>query len=410
MLWSRKATPTHERTRHAGIDLTSSRILGVSVGSGKVRPFVFGGQSEELPLFIALDRRSPEVGRAGYSLCRKIPHTVCSNFLPDLAQSREWRFGRHVLTPESALELALLKIREPILAESETAVLALPAYLAPVQVSRVVAAATKTKFPLKGTAIGPLALVAMRAALGSTGKPVTIEEPPPADWVIRMRRTTEGPGVVVVVDVDEYALSAVVVAVERDKVRLLSAADWPRFSQKAWKDRLLDSVSDRCVRLCRRDPRDSADAEQSLFEQLDEALDRVRAGQRVNLTVRTAHWFQDVPLQPEEFDAHCSVLARGASEAIREMLAETSLPVPPREIWLTHEANRLPGLFQAIHQGSHEGTSLEALPRGAVAHAAAALVPRWLTGELPRAHLDSVIPLPAVRTDGVGEKPKTSRK
>jgi hypothetical protein len=410
MLWSRKPTPTHERTRHAGIDLTASRILGVSIGSGKVRPFVFDGQSHELPLFIALDRRPPEVGRVGYSLCRKLPHTVCSNFLPDLGQAREWRVGRHVLTAESALELALLKIREPILAESETAVLALPAYLVPAQITRLLAVAARTRFPLKGTAVGPLALVAMRAAVGSTGKPVTLEEPPTPEWVIRLRRTTDGPGAVVVIDADEYALSAVVVAVERDQVRLLSSAHWPRFSYKAWKDRLLDSVSDRCVRLCRRDPRDSADAEQSLFEQLEDALDRARTGQRISLTVRTAHWFQDVVLQPEEFDGQCTVLAKGAAEAIREMIAEVGLPVPPREIWLTHEANRLPGLYQAINSNSHEGTTLEVLPRGSVAHAAALLVPRWLTAELPRAHLDSAIPLQGVRTDGVGEKPKTSRR
>jgi hypothetical protein len=409
MLWSRKPTPTHERTRHAGIDLTASRIMGVSVGSGKVRSFVFDGEAEELPLFIALDRRSPEVGRAGYSLCRKMPHTVCSNFLPDLAQAREWRVGRNVLTPESALELALNKIREPILAESETAAVSLPAYLAPAQVSRVVACAAKTRFPLKGTAVGPLALVAMRAAAGSTGKPVTVEEPPTPDWVIRLRRTTDGPGAVVVIDVDEYALSAVAVSVERDQVKLISSAHWPRLSHKLWKDRLLDSVSDRCVRLCRRDPRDSADAEQSLFEQLNDALDRARAGQRVNLTVRTQHWFQDVVLQPEEFDGQCSTLARSSAGLIREMVAELGLPVPPREIWLTHEANLLPGLYQAIHLSSHEGTSLEVLPRGAVAQAVAALVSRWLTAELPRAHLDSVIPLPAMRSEGMGEK-KTGKR
>jgi hypothetical protein len=408
MLWSRKSTPTHERGRHVGLDLTSSRIHGVSSGSGKIRPLVLDGQTEELPLFIALDRRSPEIGRSGYSLCRKIPHTICSNFLPALAQSKDWRVGRHVFTPELALELAFNRIREAVQAESETAVLSLPAYLVPVQVSRVVAAAAKTKFPLKGTAVGPLALVAMRAVAIAPGKPLAPGEPPP-DWVIRLRPSTDGPVAVVVVDIDEFALSAVVIAVERDRVRLLSTAHWPRFSQKAWKDRLLDAISDRCVRLCRRDPRDSADAEQSLFEQLDDALERTQAGQQINLTVRTAHWYQDVIQQPEDFAGHCAVLARGAAEAINEMLGETDLPVPPREIWLTHEASRLPGLQSMIHANTHEGTSLETLPRGAVAHAAASLVSRWLTGELPRAHLDSVIPLPAIRSDRPAEKPKTGR-
>src|SRR5204862_1751358 len=130
------------------------------------------------------------------------------------------------------------------------------------------------------------------------------------DWVVPMPRPAAGSAAVVVVDADEFALSASVVAVEPGEVKSLAAAAWPRAALKAWKDRLLDALSDRCVRLCRRDPRDSADAEQALFEQLDDALDRVRAGHRVSLTVRTAHWFQDVPQQPDEVDGYCAALAR----------------------------------------------------------------------------------------------------
>jgi hypothetical protein len=392
-----------------GLDLTAGRGLGVSAGPSKVRPLVLDDPNEELPLFIALDRRTPEVGQAGYSLCRKSPHHVCSNFLPALAQVREWRVGRHVLTPEAALELVLLKARESVLAEAETAVLALPTYLIPVQVAHVVAAAARTKFPLKGTAVGSLALVAWRAAALSSEKPLVPEEPAP-DWVIRLRPTLDGPGTVVVVDVDEYALSTAVVAIEREQVRLVTAAYWPRFSQKAWKERLIDAVADRCVRLCRRDPRDSAEAEQTLFEQLDEALDRVRTGQRINLTLRTAHWFQDVVFSPDEFDGLCAALARDAAAALHDSVNGAGLTVPPREIWLTHAASRLPGFAAAIHAHNHEGTALEVLPRRAFALAAASLVPRWLAAELPRAHLDSVIPLPALRSDKPVEKPKTGRR
>ena len=113
-------------------------------------------------------------------------------------------------------------------------------------------------------------------------------------------------------------------------VKLVASACWPRAGVKAWKDRLLDAVSDRCVRLCRRDPRDSADAEQALFEQLDDALERVRAGQRVSLTVRSAHWYQDVVQQPDEFDGYCAALARTSADAIRELIG--GLPVPPRAV------------------------------------------------------------------------------
>src|SRR5262249_7716263 len=274
-------------------------------------------------------------------------------------------------------------------------VLALPAYLSPAQVGRVVTATARVKLPLKGTAVGTLAMVADRAAAVLAGKPVAPELPPP-DWVVPLHPAATGPGAVVVLDADEYALSAVVVGVERSQVRLIGSASWPRLSVKAWKDRLLDAIADRCVRLCRRDPRDSADAEQGLFNQLDEALDKARAGQRVGVTVRTDRWFQDVVQQPDEFDGYCATLARGAAEVVREFAAGIGLPEPARAVWLTHEAGRLPGLARSVHMPTPEGTAVEVLPQNAVAQAAAALVPRWLTGSLPRVHLDAVLELPPV--------------
>src|SRR5687768_3707665 len=99
MLWSKRPTPTHDKARHVGIDLTSSRARAVSLGGGKSRTLLLDDAAEELPLFVALDRRAPEVGRTGYAICRKTPHAACSNFLPALGQTREWRVGRHALTP-----------------------------------------------------------------------------------------------------------------------------------------------------------------------------------------------------------------------------------------------------------------------------------------------------------------------
>jgi hypothetical protein len=49
---------------------------------------------------------------------------------------------------------------------------------------------------------------------------------------------------------------------------------------------------------------------------------------------------------------------------------------------------------RAIQAHVPESTAVELLPPEAVARAAASLVPRWAAAELPRAHLDSVIPLP----------------
>ena len=252
MLWSRKSPATHERTRHAGLDLNASRILGVSLGPGTVRPLPLDGPHDDVPLYIALDRRVPALGRIGYSLCRKAPHAVCSNFLPFLAQAREWKAGRHVLTPETALELTFRTLRPLVLAESDAVALTLPSYLAPSQVSRVVQAAGRASFPLKGTAVGALALAAARAEAVVAGKPVAHAEPE-REGVLPLHPVASGPGTVVVVDVDDFALSTTIVTVERDAVRLIVADHWPRYCLRVWKDRLLDAVSDRCVRLCRHD-------------------------------------------------------------------------------------------------------------------------------------------------------------
>ena len=208
---------------------------------------------------------------------------------------------------------------------------------------------------------------------------------------------------------DEFALSACVIGIARDHARVAASACWPRLGVKIWKEKLLDAVADRCVRMCRRDPRDSAAAEQALFEQLDDALDRARAGQRVSLSVRTAHWYQDVVQQPDEFDGYCGSLARPAAEAIRELIAGAGLPLPPRVVWLTHAAGRLPGLVKAVHQHTHEGTAIDVLSPTAVAHTAALLVPRWMSGELPRQHLDTTMPIPPLAVQPAEPKAGTRR-
>lgn len=406
MLWSRKPTPVHDRSRAVGLDVSASRVRGVSVGGGKFRPLVLDDPAEDLALFVSGERRTPEVGRAGYALCRRLPHVVCSNFLPALARPQEWKAGRVTLTAEAALAAALDRVRGPVAAESDAAAIVLPTYLAPDQIVRAVITATRAKLPLKGTAAAPLAVVAARASALLNAKPTPAQ--PAKDGIVPMR-PAGGPGSVVVIDADEHALSASVILYNREGAKLVTSGAWPRFGVRVWKDKLLDAIADRCIRLCRRDPRDSAEAEQGLFEQLDEALDRARAGQRVSLTVRTAHWFQDIVHPPEEFDAYGTALAEAAAEAVRELVAGSNVAVPPRTVWLTHDAGRLPGLAKAVHLHTPEGTAVEGLAPPAVALAAAALVPRWVSGELPRTHLDTAIPFERVAAPARGAESRPAQ-
>lgn len=408
------ATPSAPgRAKLLGVDMTASRVRALAAAGGHANPVSLEESQDELPLFINLERRSPEVGRAGYAICRTLPHLVCSNYLPQLGQAREWRGTRISLTPETAVAATFETLRGPLTAEADGGVLTLPPYLAGAQVKALWALAMKAKLPLTGTAAAPLAVVAHRAKLILSAKkpPAAPKADEKSSWVVPIRPQAAGPGAVVVVDADEYALSAAIVNVQPGEARLLRLAAWPRLSLKAWKDRLIDAVSDRCVRLCRRDPRDSAAAEQALFEQLDPALDRVRHAQPVTLTVRTEKWYQDIVQQPTDFDGHCAALTKLATDELRDLQAAAALAAPPRAIWLTDTAAKLPGLAAAIYQTSTEQTEVSVLPPDAATEAAAALHARWLAGNLPRVHLDGVIawevpPAPAAKPkpDARGQK------
>lgn len=416
MLWSKKpaAPPVHDRSRLVGLDLNASRARAVSVGGGKTRTLLLDGTAEELSLSIHLDRRPPEVGRAAVAVSRKLPHAVLGGYLPLLGQPRTWPAGRLTLTPEAAVGATLDRLRGPVAGESDAAAFALPAYLTPQQVGKLVELAIKAKLPVRGTAAAALAVAAHRANAvlggsfedavpigtertdGSSAPTAGKEE---SDHNVELRPSEGGPGAVVVIDADDAALSAVGVLIEPDGVRLLGSAAWPKLNLKAWTDRLLDGISDRCVRVCRRDPRDSADAEQLLADQLPDTLDLSNRGHPVILTVRSAHWYQDLPHRPADFESYCTALAKSAADGLRELVWSLPLQAPPRAVWLTPAAARLPGLTAAVHRGSPERTGVESLSETAVAEAAAALAARWQAGSLPRAHLDTSIPFDTLPTE-----------
>lgn len=406
-LGTRKAASADAlRTRLVGLDLTASRARAVASGDGRTRPLVLDGDSNELPLFLNLDHKPPVVGSAAVAVIRRLPHVVCSNFLPLLGHAHEWRAGRKSMTPESALQAALEVIRPTVAAETATAGLALPAYLTATQVKKTLELTAAARLPVRGSAVAPLAVVAHRAAA-----------------VVGSRPTD--PSAVLVLDADEFALSGAVLSVSATDARIAAAAHWPHLSVRLWKERLIDGMSDRCVRLCRRDPRDSAAAEQAIYDQLDDALEKVRQGQKATLTVRAEHWFQDLVHQPEEMDGYCGGLVAAAVDGIKHLLLDGGLSVPIRAVWLSHAAGRLPGLAARIYRTTPEHTSVSILPVNAAAEAVAALVPRWLSGSLPRGHLDASIPFdrpltaavtpPAAvagigATSGSGSRPALPRK
>jgi hypothetical protein len=387
--WSRKSTSESKRDRGClGIDLNATRARAAAHS----RVLLLDEPHADLPMAISMEKRTLEIGRTGVDLCRRLPHLACIGHLPHLGQPHEWKGGRHRLDAAGALALAFERLRSTC-AHFDMIYLGLPAYLTLPQVSKLIAIAAKHRLALKGTAGSALAIAADRA--GALLNDIPEDAAKHEDWIVPLRRAgkTPLPADAIVIDADEHALTASLIRIEMDQVRLLVTTALPRISEKQWKDRLLDSLSDRCVRVCRRDPRDSAEAEQSLHQQIDASLDDVRAGQKVIVTVRCAHWYQDLELQSDDLEGYCSKLIRQTIDGIRDLLNAGSQTEPPRAVWLTHEAGRLPGLARALHQNMAERTSVGVLRPEALAVALANLGERWQSGELPNSHLDTTIPI-----------------
>jgi hypothetical protein len=375
-----------------GLDLNSTRARAVLAVPGQAaEPLPIGGEAD-LPLALSLEGRSPEAGRAGLALSRQAPHLACANFLPWLGEGREWSAGRHRLDAAGALAVVLDRLR-PACVAAQAVALAVPAYLTREQLETLDRLAERARLRLCGWVAAPLAVTLTAYA----------EQP----WA----------GPALVVDADDHALTWAAVAVEFGQARVLGAQAVTHLSLRAWKGRLLDAVADRCVRQSRRDPRDSAPAEQALYDQLDAALDACRRGQTADLIVHMAQWGQNVLLRPDELAAAVAPLVRQAlteMRALRQTLPPGLTPVG----LVTDAAGRLPGLVRALEEAFAEpqpepepepdaedfGAGLldddlmgrapvSVLSPDAAARAACDLAARWQRGELARGPVE-VAPLP----------------
>ena len=400
--WSRKSSDATAGRAPLGIDLNATRARAAVGRAGRNKPFPLDDPRPDLALGISLEKRVAEIGLAAAAVSRRLPHVVCSGYLPHLGTAQEWKAGRHAFTADTALGLAFERLRGLTNGQDGLS-FALPTYLSLAQVGKLTGLADKAKLKVRGTATVPLALAVERATHYLQGQP---------DDTGEAQRTARSfsPTTVLIVDADDHALTASVIRISEEEVRSLASATFPRLGVRLWRERLLDSLADRCVRLCRRDPRDSAEAEQMLFDQIEEAIDRARTGQRVSLSVRATHWYQDLVVTPADLDAFCGSLCRSAAEEVRHLVAGLNEVEPPRAAWLTHDAGRLPGLAAALHQNTTERTNVRVLHPEAAAGAVANLTDRWMSGELPRTHLDTAIPLPPRVDARVANRPQAIRR
>jgi hypothetical protein len=373
-----------------GLDLNAGRARAVAAPAGEYAlPVPLDPPHAELPLALSLAGGRPEVGRAGLRLCRRAPHLVRTSLLPAPPDN------------DTALSLALRQLARSC-QRPGGCVLAVPAYLETAQVSRLFDLAESAGLRLLGCVAAPLAL-ALAAHAEQT-------------W----------PGTALVIDADEHALSVSTVAAAEGQAHLREARGLPRLGLRVWRERLLNAVADRCIRQSRRDPRDCPEAEQTLFDLLDDVLESCRQGRAVTLGLQAASWYQSVLLRPEDVCAAVAALARLALEQVAECFAAAAEGGTPGAVFVSAAAARLPGLVAGLQQrlgldGGGAGPAARPDPRAgedfgeglleagegperradllvlgpdAAGRSAHGLAAHFERGELPPGYLDVSAPLP----------------
>jgi hypothetical protein len=384
-----------------GLDLNAIRVRAVGGAAGALpQTLALDAEQAELPLAVSLEGRQPAVGRAGLGLCRRLPHLACLDFLAHLGSGREWAAGRHRLRAADALALVFDSLR-PVCAGAQGLVVAVPAYLDAEQVALLTALAEQAGG--RGRAALPHVLGSLPASLASA-LAAYAEQP----WS----------GLAVIVDADAHALTWAAIMLAGNQLRVLETQVFPHLSLRVWKERLLNALADGCVRQSRRDPRDSAPAEQALYEQLDDALEACRQGRLAEFKVQTASWYQNLIARPEDLAGYCALLAQQTVAALQSLLAATPSRDVPSVVLVTAAAGRLPGLMAALENcfteltavtdeeleedfGANllqdedlvERSGVHVLSPDAAARGAHELATHFLRGELAAGHCDTV-PLP----------------
>jgi hypothetical protein len=312
-----------------GIELNATRARAVAGPRRQTAtPLRLENDAADLMLAVSLEFSRPLVGRASASLSRRLPNLVVMDFLGHLGNQRTWQMGNYLLDADRAMNLVLQHIR-PLLGSTWGVAMAVPAYLTDVQVRNLHRLAEMANWPLIGSLPIPIA-AALAIRMGDNA---------PAQ---------EGP--TLVIDIDGHAMTCGLVTQDGGSLRLAQAHVAPHLGRGVWLRRLLDGVSDRCVRLTRRDPRESADAEQSLYDQLDYLLEAGPSKPLIDLTAQAGPWFQQVMLHADEVAALTFALTRQAIVETERFLMAALPDSLPGTVILTASAARLPGLRAALEK------------------------------------------------------------
>jgi molecular chaperone DnaK (HSP70) len=203
----------------------------------------------------------------------------------------------------------------------------------------------------------------------------------------------------VVVDVDDHALTCSVIrAVDLEMVLLASRSE-SGLGLRHWKEKLLARIADLSVRTNRRDPRESPEADQMLFGQLDAVLSASSQNRPATIQLKALGWHQNLAVPAAESARACQVLAQRAGHLVQEQLRLAESHLGLGSVFLTAGAARLPGLIAAIYQGCESKVPVSCLPPQASAWGAHDLACRIETGEVAPWHFERTVPLPPLAAE-----------
>ncbi len=378
-----------------GLDLNAGRARMVAgPPADYAYPVPLEPPHAELPLAVNLAGERPQVGAAGLLVSRRAPHLARTGLLSALAEPARGQAGHR-----AALGMVLRQLARAC-RHCDGGVAAVPAYLCEGPLAALFDLAERAGLRLLGAIAAPLALaLAAHAEHGWAGNALVVE-------------------------VDEHALALSTVTSGQALACLCGTACCPRLGLRVWRERLLNAVADRCILQSRRDPRDCAEAEQALFDRLDELLDACRRGRPLSVPLQARSWYQQVSMHPDDTAAACAALTRRALDEIEAVCREPAEGEPPGAVIVSATAARLPGLVAAlqerfefvaaaarqatrlrteVHEDFGEGlleedgdcgTTVLVLGPDAAGRAAHGLAAHFGRADLPPGFLDTAAPLP----------------
>jgi molecular chaperone DnaK (HSP70) len=286
-----------------------------------------------------------------------------------LGQKCEWHHGRHRLGPDQALKHVFTRLAAELPNRKAMAV-ALPAYLTGGQVNLLVQTAREAGLPVVGALPRNLA-----AGVASYA------DHPWHDLGL-------------VADIDDHALTLGIFRPSDADLCVLGQKSLPALGLKAWRERLVAAIADRCIRWSRRDPRECSEADQRVYEQLDRIFEACSQNRPAKLEVQGREWYQTLVLTPAEAAAATASLARQAAAEIQAALAWAEQQYTSASIYFTAGVGRLPGLAAAVYQRCENKAAVAVLPASSSALAALELAKRIGKGELDAGYFGSAAPLP----------------